>query len=146
MNKLKVGMYVRNKYGIAKIVNVKDNGICDVIIFDKNICFACNNETKEEISNISLSNILPITKYIDVNKINASHNIIDLIEEGDYVNGYLVLFAGATTWDNEGNIIDKRVQINYNNYDRWLSENSIKSIVTKEQFESMEYKLGDSNE
>ena len=73
--------------------------------------------------------------------INASYNIIDLIEVGDYVNGYKVLFAGATTWDNNGNVIDKRVKINYDGYDRWLSEDFIKSIVTKEQFSSMEYKI-----
>lgn len=45
--------------------------------------------------------------------IKASNNIIDLIEVGDYVNGYLVLFAGATTWDNDGNVLDKQVHINH---------------------------------
>ena len=75
--------------------------------------------------------------------IKSSPNIIDLIEVGDYVNGYKVLFAGATTWDNDGNVIDKRVKINYDGYDRWLSEDFIKSIVTKECFESMEYKVGE---
>ena len=78
--------------------------------------------------------------------IKSSPNIIDLIEVGDYVNGYKVLFAGATTWDNDGNVIDKRVKINYAGYDRWLSEDFIKSIVTKEQFESMEYRIGGDEE
>ena len=75
--------------------------------------------------------------------IKSSPNIIDLIEVGDYVNGYKVLFAGSTTWDNDGNVIDKRVKINYGGYDRWLSEDFIKSIVTKERFESMKYIIGE---
>lgn len=75
--------------------------------------------------------------------LKASHNIIDLIEVGDYVNGDLVLFAGATTWDNDGNALVKQVHINHNGFDWWLREEYIKSIVTREQFESMAYKIGD---
>lgn len=71
----------------------------------------------------------------------ASFNLIDLIEGGDYVNGDLVLFVGATTWDNDGNVLDKQVHINHNGYDLWLREEYIKSIVTKEQFESTKYEV-----
>ena len=80
------------------------------------------------------------------NIIKSSPNIIDLIEVGDYVNGCLVLFAGAVTWDNDGNILDKRVHINRSGNDFWLSEKFIETVVTKEQFESMQYKVGGTNE
>lgn len=60
--------------------------------------------------------------------IKSSPNIIDLIEVGDYING--------------------RKVFNPNGY-RWLYEDTgdeiedIKTIVTKEQFSQMEYKLGE---
>ena len=66
----------------------------------------------------------------------SSHNIIDLIEVGDYVNGYLV----TTISNNLGSIyIDLREDLGGRTK---LYEANIKSIVTKEQFESMEYKIG----
>lgn len=61
-----------------------------------------------------------------------SHNIIDLIEEGDYVNGLPVRFV-------EENRIDIGQAEDY----FWLKNQHIKSIVTKEQFEQMEYKVGE---
>ena len=63
--------------------------------------------------------------------INASYNIIDLIEVGDYVNGekvvdkfnYLLAFGDGQD-------------------ENWyIRDEEIKSIVTKEQFESISYKL-----
>ena len=72
--------------------------------------------------------------------IKSSPNIIDLIEVGDYVNGLLVI---------EGSGKSGYVELYLHGYwintgeDKLLSEVNIKSIVTKEQFESMEYKVGD---
>lgn len=65
----------------------------------------------------------------------ASHNIIDLIEVGDYVNGREVIDIFYNEND-EVIGIDTRGSVDY-------VESGIKSIVTKEQFESMEYRLGD---
>ena len=62
--------------------------------------------------------------------IKSSPNIIDLIEVGDYVNGVIV------TQSYIDNIKHIAPEIKENNY-------GIKSIVTKEQFESMEYKVGE---
>ena len=115
--KLEVGMYVRTKEGeIGKVI---PNGMIE---FPKDYA---------KIEYLIIGG--EITK--------ASHNIIDLIEVGDYVNGYKVLFAGAITWDNDGNVLEKRVHINQNGRDIWLMGKYIKSIVTKEQFESMAYKV-----
>ena len=59
----------------------------------------------------------------------SSPNIIDLIEVGDYVNGYKVT--------------SKDQFLGFGNHDWYMTNDEIKSIVTKEQFESMEYKVGD---
>lgn len=75
------------------------------------------------------------------NKIKASHNIIDLIEVGDYVNGNKIIkistdFCGRNILIYGYDDGDRQVAIT-------IYEDGIKSIVTKEQFESMSYKVGD---
>ena len=74
-----------------------------------------------------------IEKYI----IKASHNIIDLIEVGDYVNGYPVY--EIIEYENN----TRAIVIGDDNKSIIWEESSqyIKSIVTKEQFESMKYSL-----
>ena len=69
--------------------------------------------------------------------INASSNIIDLIEVGDYVNGYKVIdiVKGFKI------IIDKLELDTTTGLYHNIGIKDIKSIVTKEQFESMEYKI-----
>ena len=64
--------------------------------------------------------------------VKASHNIIDLIEVGDYVNGYKVY----EIFLNDAVLVENR------DYPL-IHQNEIKSIVTKEQFESMSYKVGE---
>ena len=59
--------------------------------------------------------------------IKSSPNLIDLIEVGDYVNGFRV------------DRVEK--DIDYDGYA--ITGEQIKSIVTREQFESMEYKIGE---
>jgi len=78
-----------------------------------------------------------IGTYDKENIINFSPNIIDLIEVGDYVNGYMVenIDAGLN-----GDIIEIATGTNYFQSPSLYNED-IKSIVTKEQFESMEYKI-----
>lgn len=65
--------------------------------------------------------------------VKASHNIIDLIEVGDYVNGHKVFLV------KENSIrIEEREQT-------WgvmeIETIDIKTIVTKQQFESMQYEV-----
>ena len=77
--------------------------------------------------------------------IKSSPNIIDLIEVGDYVNGMKI----TNIWKNdetedieiEFNKKDSYLYVKNWNYESRIEEYKIKSIVTKEQFESMEYKL-----
>lgn len=68
--------------------------------------------------------------------IKSSPNIIDLIQVGDYVNGVEVVgFDGGYIVINETNPLTELWKT--------LERKDIKSIVTKEQFESMKYKIGD---
>lgn len=138
--KLEVGMYVRTKRkGIVKIDEIIDNG---VITYEDDLGREWEEETGRKV--IRYIGKDGWNSGLDEKEIlKASYNIIDILEKGDYVNGDLVLFAGATTWDNDGNVSDKRVYINHNGYDLWLREEYIKSVVTKEQMEQMAYKVGD---
>lgn len=66
----------------------------------------------------------------------ASFNIIDLIEVGDYVNGYKVSLKG---YDYAHFVqCDYPVENGTTNHYKFYKQ-AIKSIVTKEQFKSSEY-------
>ena len=73
--------------------------------------------------------------------IKPSPNIIDLIEVGDYVNGNKIIKISN---DHCGRTV---LVWGFDNGDFQCAfaiyEDEIKSIVAKEQFESMEYKLGE---
>ena len=127
--KLEVGMYVRTKY----------NGIFNIQVL-------------EAIRDIDCD-------YIEINYIRfprneilkASHNIIDLIEVGDYVNGCYVTNRRASVNEHLGGhpkgigIIKCNAYFNQGNYNdcefKWIEEKEIKSIVTKEMFANAEYKV-----
>ena len=68
-------------------------------------------------------------------KIKHSPNIIDLIEEGDYVNGKLI---------HKVDIRENSAYIYYGN-GKTFCDYQIKDIVTKEQFEQMKYIVGDES-
>ena len=107
---LEVGMYVRTElYSISKIIDMED---LEWVEIDKNKGYLIHRDTI----------------------LKASFNIIDLIEVGDYVNGYKVTCKMKSLLGFEDG----------QDGDWHLSNENIKSIVTKEQFESMSYKV--SNE
>lgn len=122
MNKeLNIGDYVRTKDGI--ILKIKDTE--DIYTTDNiYIGMAIYDDDGHFIN--------------DVEIIKSSPDIIDLIEVGDYVNGYKVSFIDED--------VDTFVQCDYpvqegsTNHYRFYSK-AIYSIVTKEQFSSMEYKI-----
>lgn len=113
--KLEVGMYIRDIKGqIDKIIGFKGA----LIEFEKDL----------------------MCGYIDCNDFTkASYNIIDLIEVGDYVNGEKVGYID----DCKGAM--RQFYYDYENPNEAIGhwEEEIKSIVTKEQFEQMGYKVGD---
>lgn len=123
--KLGVGMYVRTKVGkIAKIINKYDNSGS---LHKENFVWVLDD-----------CSVLALHSQ---KVIKASYNLIDLIEVGDYVNGFRVyevkancVMVGyecfATKFDDEQEFLYQTI-----------FEDDIKSIVTKEQFESMSYKI-----
>lgn len=130
--KLEVGIYIRTK-----------DGIIDKVIIDYNgHCASPNCECKH---------ISCAKNYYDEDEIKkASNNIIDLIEVGDYVNDYYVSkiwkSGEITHYVDEKPIQrkEKQITIQAPSYGGiiHLHNEDIKSIVTKEQFENMEYRIG----
>lgn len=129
MKELKVGMWAYSKtcrdYGIGKIVNVTENG----------------QGFKGDLIDIQY-------KYsehaIENQDVVASYNIIDLIEVGDYVNGYKVYEADKVCHRITLNGSDDGNEFRLTYLRPALGKNmGIKSIVTKEQFDSMKYVVGD---
>jgi hypothetical protein len=124
---MKIGDYVRTNDGIDKITRIeksKDIAFCHDTIY-------CEHSTIPHWRNYK-----------------SSPNIIDLIEVGDYVNGEKVIALRKDI--SERNIHFKCkdnlifTDIDYEIANNWyfgIDTDKIKSIVTKEQFESMEYKV-----
>ena len=125
MNKLEVGMYVRTKAGlifkIEKYLNRENN----IQLFYKE----CKVKT---------------IKNID--EIKTSYNIIDLIEVGDYVNGSKLSSIDYAE-DRDGNCDKLHFYYSFEDSDNDVNEYyeklDIKTIVTKEQFSNIEYRLGE---
>ena len=110
---MKVGEYVRTKDGIIDKVITEYNGKCASPTCN------CKHVSCEK-------------NYYDEDKIiKSSSNIIDLIHVGDYVNGCIVI-------NKKDDTIQIQLIIPFN-----LKEKDIKSIVTKEQFSQMEYRIGE---
>lgn len=127
---MEVGDYIRTKFGkIGKITS-----------FDKCICldfgYADPGDAREEKivyvdTNYNFDDENDSYLVQDITKI--AHDLIDLIEVGDYVNGSKV------TEIKEG----KPYHEDFNDpYFSFYFED-IKSVVTKEQFELMEYRVNE---
>lgn len=114
---MNIGDYVRYKYeDIVYIGKIKF--ISEVMGFDETLQFEID-DCMEEI----------LKKDI----IKSSPQIIDLIEKGDYING---------SWVNE--IKDgKPYHEDYNDpfYSYYIENDDIKTIVTHEQMEAMQYRV-----
>ena len=73
------------------------------------------------------------------NIIKSSPNIIDLIEVGDYVNGLKITYIDEPDEYNSQRLLYFEYPIDY--VIKTFCNEDIKSIVTKECFKSMEYKV-----
>lgn len=125
---MKVGDYVRTKQGIEKIKVVEENFIGD----ENCIFYATDNKEWNGAYNGKYNGFTNRNRTI----IKSSPNIIDLIEVGDYVNGHKVVDI-AEAPKRAVYIEDIKQKSGLIPYTR----DNITSILTKEQFESMEYKL-----
>lgn len=124
---IEVGEFVRlaRNQGINKIIEIEDGNryILDEDIADEYGDFTC-----------------VLKKYeLDEEVLKHSKNIIDLIEVDDYVNGkrvtdyYFVGTQKVLVLDNE--------KVTYEENENFVPNLAIKSIITKEQFKSVEYRL-----
>ena len=111
--KLEVGMYVRTNDGyINKIIKVNQ---FNVLVYGRDLFGEELDIPNNEITKVS-------------------YNIIDILEVGDYVNGSPICLFKTDEKDRIWIYTDS-------NYKYGYLENEIKSIVTKEQFESIKYSL-----
>lgn len=122
MSEIEVGDYVRTKEGfLGKVIDM------DTENFEEPAYFLNNKQLEREQLGFPIT-ICRISKH--------SKNIIDLIEVGDYVNGCEVLdiHIPRDIWDP----VETRINSRYTNF---LLADEIKSIVTKEQMASIEYRV-----
>ena len=126
---LKEGMYVRTKDGnIFKIIG----GNVDNWEIDTD--YSKLEQTEENWLELYRYND-NYSFFNDKDIIKVSNNIIELIEDGDYVNGYRV----EIIHDDNEKYLGYKIGICYLR----LGTFDIKSIVTKEMFENMSYKVGE---
>ena len=90
--------------------------------------------------------VLQAIKFLDVqygNILNHKKEVIDLIKEGDYVNGHLIVKIRIDPFNNKKQLFTEHWDYNWQGDGTLLvfHEEDIKNIVTKELFKTMEYKL-----
>lgn len=122
--KLKKGMYIRTEDGrICKILKLnepfEDDGYLD----------------HNDIGSASIQ---------EKNVIKASFNLIDLIEVGDYVNGYLVIEKPYKYYDTQFISLDTTESWGWGKGK--MPAKYIETIITKEQFNSCKYVVERDNQ
>lgn len=121
---MKVGDYVRTDDGfIGKITSIESNE--RIHLFQKSI---------------STDNYKWLDLVLEENIIKSSPNIIDLIEVGDYVNGKKVVDKQYHYTDKDNYDIGEWC-IFYENVALGDYQYNIKSVVTKEMYSSVEYRV-----
>lgn len=120
---IEIGEYTRNKNGyIGKVENIIESDK-----YLKDIYYCCGTVMSSSYKN-------EITKH--------SKNIIDLVEVGDYVNGYKISGKEGTLLYTEIEGIDKSVyHIPISQYGE-----GIQTILTHELYKENCYKVGGKNE
>ena len=120
--KLEVGMYVKTKNGyICKIININDYR-------EPNMKYGIEANYLKDVMFIG-----------DDDVVKASYNIIDILEVGDYVNGNKVIEIEKNYKFIDGTIRD--ILWTDTKMQKAIWDETIKSIVTKEMFSSVEYRM-----
>ena len=118
--KLKVGQFARLKSGyICKIININD-------FREPNMKYGVEANYLKDVMFIG-----------DDDVVKASYSIIDILEIGDYVNGYPICEIV------EYEIDTRAIVINDDNKSIIWKNQDIKSVITHEQMEQMAYKVGE---
>lgn len=139
---MKIGDYVRTKYGIGKYIDDEVKSL-RIIVIDSYIANDHNEDYRYVITRDEI--------------IKSSPNIIELLEEHDFITieYYSLRYDKRVERIFEVDYKDKEFMTLKNAYCDFRLKNNefndkdkvlepiIKSILTKEQFESMEYKIGE---
>lgn len=124
MEEIKVGEYVRtragNIYKITKIIPYYEN---ENLVYDRQIV-----ELEGKHSGYNIYQLMTII-------VKHSPNIIDLVQEGDYVNGHKVIKSKQSITYSSVEVENSIAKIEI------IPEKEIKSIVTKEQFNQVKYEV-----
>lgn len=127
MEEVKIGQYIRTKSGkFAQITTI--NNV-------RYTAYGAKIRKKEEL--IGKERLLINGKYELDDIKNVAKEIVNLIEEGDYVNGKIVTDIGAIEDEND----NEKICIFVEDAQNCIEANKIKTIVTKEQFKAMEYEV-----
>ena len=118
MEDIEVGEYVRTKEGeIHKVIKIiEDDGDWDY--------YCCGNNVG----------------YFAMDIANHSKHLIDLIEVGDFVNGYRVISVDYDVTNDTTECIELDLNSNYQY--NFISIRQIQTILTKEQYLANCYKVG----
>ena len=121
---IEINEYVRTRTGhFYKITRIDENGL---IYWNKIQCGWSMEQLKDIV-------------------VKHSKNIIDLIEVGDYVNGYKVIYVINNTEScPSGKCVD--IDSSKDSSECTLWEEDIKTILTKEQYMANYYKVGGEDE
>lgn len=121
---MKIGVYVRTKYGITQFKEYETtNG-------EKLLCMPVKDGSQGIFANIE-----------DV--VKSRTNIIDLVEVGDillikdFVDEACMIFTDIYLIQSEQQLLNIKNDLEKN------KNKKLYSIITKEQFSSMEYKIGE---
>lgn len=139
--KLEVGKWCRTKKGtIFKIIG----GNVDMweIDIDYSYLSKCENE---DYNSYAYNKNNSLFEYLVV---KTSYNIIDILEVGDYVNGEKVIAFKKDILERNIYFNSKKCNIftDYSLVEDWyfgIEDKDIKSIVTKEQYKNIEYRIGE---
>ncbi len=123
---IEVNEYVRTKDGIIDKAIIEYNG-------------KCNNSNCSE-KHISCK----YNYYNEKDIVKHSKQLIDLIEVGDYVNGYRVINVINEGLFPSGKCVD--IDSSKDSSECTLWEEDIKTILTKEQYMANCYKVGEEDE
>ena len=122
MKDIEVGEYVRTKEGeIHKVIKIiEDDGNWDY--------YCCGNNVG----------------YFAMDIANHSKHLIDLIEVGDFVNGYRVISVDYDVTNDTTECIELDLNSNYQY--NFISIRQIQTILTKEVYMANCYKVGGEDE
>lgn len=135
-NMIEVGEYVRTETGFIRRIKSVDKTEatekCPVNMY------WCNLDKPIKILKECSKDTIYAIEMSDAQKLKHSNNILDLIEVGDFVNGYKVS-------DKNGTLLCTNIKgIDRSGYHIPISQygDGIETILTKEQYQANCYKVG----